>query len=162
LVYFLLNRVLLTSSYYFLVLNYEETTMTNDDNTRKDSLKNLVNRKIHVLGLAGVVGGIILGLILGANKGSQLRLREAARYLAYEHYEPVGNGGALAEIHGHITPERQKMIEAINAVFLVKYMGQAPVRTFAEYRLKTTPNLSDTERRELTDIVERYKPSLLR
>jgi len=144
--------------------------MTNDDNERTTRLEEKItlretfsrglNRLLQGAVVAGLVGLTIVGVKskIESSSRDQQKLHQAANYLALEHYKPVGNGGALAEMNGHIPPERRQMYDNVELTYAMRFMGQAPLRTFAEYDLKTKINLTEEERRELKDIIERYRP----
>ena len=56
------------------------------------------------------------------------RLTQAARQISMQCYVPVGNGGALAEINGKVTPERIKMYEEINEIYYLYRNGMEPAK----------------------------------
>lgn len=78
---------------------------------------------------------------------------ESARYIAMQYYKPVGNGGALAEMNGRISPERQDMYKRINDTYLLNMKWVAPSKVIAEYRVLTDSNLTENEREELNRII---------
>jgi len=43
--------------------------------------------------------------------------RECAQRAVMTHYQPVGNGGALAEMYGDLTQERQEMYKRMHRAY---------------------------------------------
>jgi len=75
--------------------------------------------------LIGVVSTIGFGAaLLGSyliNDMNDLSETDKARVESYQTvhsilYEPVGNGGALAEMNGHISPKRKEMYEKLGKI----------------------------------------------
>lgn len=71
---------------------------------------------------------------------------ERARYVAMYRYKPIGNGGALAEINGKVTLERQEMYNQIQDTYKLKSVGESPTRVREEYAILSNTNLSELEK----------------
>ena len=62
---------------------------------------------------------------------------EKARAIAMQNYIPVGNGGALAEMNGRISPERRKMYDKIYDDIL-RYMKREEPMNYLDYETRDT------------------------
>ncbi len=74
--------------------------------------------------LGGTLTGALLGMIVGGlvasiSVSSHYKdiIEQNARRIARTHYEPIGNGGALATMHGNLSPERREMLTKVSETY---------------------------------------------
>jgi len=118
------------------------------------SLKTTLGDIVRKTAIAGpyicLVGaaGLILHLSIKHDNEMTERHLGAAKYIAMQEYVPVGNGGALSEMNGHVSQERREMYERIQMKYLIKTKLEAPARVIREYEILTDQNLTQVQREE--------------
>jgi len=84
-----------------------------------------------------VAMGLIIGspfAILSQSVPARETHRDLARKVAMYHYQPVGNGGALAEMNGRVSAERTAMYDQIQEIYSQGMFSRSTVELEEEYK----------------------------